>query len=530
VRHIATWLVTAALFLPAAAPAFAKSYRAEADSADVQILDNGDLRVTERFRFRFIGGPFTRMYRSVPARGTDGIEVEPSAEAPVVTPGRTVQVVWNFPACADTVKTFTLVYRARGVLRAGGDRRGLEWRAFPSERRYAISAAVARLSWPASWPEPLRVEAGPGPVHATREPHAAVFTTGRLPAKRTLWLRVEFAAAGIAAPPPHWQARQAEIARFLALAGGLALAIVASGIVLVLLLYRELAPQRPPLPPRARQTVPPSEMPAALAGVLMAGDAQFHHLLACLADLAARGQLGFEAALSKRFWGGGEYVIRRTKQAPGVEPWEQAVLDALSRYERDGATSWSRGLVGLRGSMAAFRAATRAELQRRGDFDAHASERPRPLYSVALVGAVLAVATFAAAAWQWQRWGPATLLPGVALVIVAAVALAAATAVPRYTAAGYQRAMAWRAFAGALRAMAKGPQPFDSALFQAWFPYTLALGVAAVWMQAGKKWKLAPPGWFQVPGADAMAGFAALFAGASAAPTGVPGSGSKGTV
>lgn len=116
--------------------------------------------------------------------------------------------------------------------------------------------------------------------------------------------------------------------------------------------------------------------------------------------------------------------------------------------------------------------------------------------------------------------GPGPLLPGIALVIVVAVAMATAVSLPRYTPAGFQRAMAWRAFAAHLHDLAKRPQPLDAQQFQAWFPYALALGAGPAWIQAGRKWKLEVPVWFRVPGAESMAGFAAVFAGATALPSG----------
>jgi hypothetical protein len=519
----------AALLLLVAAPTQAKRFRAELCTADVQILDNGDLRVTERSRFRFVGGPFTQTYRTLSRRNADGITVESSPESLEVSAGRSVRVIWRFPACADTVRDFTLVYRVAGALRRDGERRVLDWRAFPDQRRYAIRSATARVSWPASWPEPLRAAAGPGKVRSEREPHAVDFDAGFLDRQRTLRVQLEFPAVGIAAPMPAWQARHVAQRQKTVLGGGLAVAVLGFGIALVLVLYRELAPPRPATPRRLRQTTPPSDMPAALAGVLAAGDANFQHLIACVAELAAGDHLAFETALSKRWWGGGEYVIRRGKPIAARAPWEQAVLDALARYEESGTTSWTRALTALRGSVLAFRTATRAELQRRGDFDAQAGERPRVLRNLAVIAGVLAIAGFAVATLEWKNWGPGTLFPGIAFVVVTIVALVAAAALPRYTPAGLQRAMAWRGFAASLKELAKRPQPIDSQQFQAWLPYALALGVAAQWIQAGKKWKLEVPAWFRVPGADSMTVFAAVFAAASAVPTGASvGSGGAG--
>lgn len=506
--------------LLAAAPGLAKSYRAESHTSSVQMLPNGDLRVTEEMRFRFNGGPFTRTFRTLPRRRTDGIWVESGTDSMEVQSGSAVRVMWRFPACADTVRVFQLVYRVAGGLGGDGRRRTFDWTAFPTDRRYTIHDAIARVEWPADWPEPQSVRAGRRGVQVERAPHAAVFRAGRLKREEALRMRITFPAQGIMAPLPAWQVqRTAERDRF-AYAGALGAAILVLGIVLVLVLYRELSPHRQALGKQTRPTAPPSELSPVLAGVLASGDAKFHHLIAALADLAARGQLGFEGALSKRWWGGGEYVIRRTKHQSGLEPWEQSLFDSLARYEQGGTVSWSRALTGFRGALLTFRARTRAELERRGDFDPHAGERARSLGRVAAMIAVLALGAFAVSVVQWQRWGPGTLLPGFALIVVASVALAAAASLPRYTPAGWQRAQAWRGFAAHLAATAKRPQGLANERFQAWLPLALALGVGPAWIQAGRKSKLAVPEWFRVPGADSMSGFAALFIGASAVPTG----------
>ena len=69
----------AALFvivsLAGASPAHASSYTAERFDSRIDVLAGGSLRVTETIVFRFESGTFTRVFRTIPSRNTDGLEV-----------------------------------------------------------------------------------------------------------------------------------------------------------------------------------------------------------------------------------------------------------------------------------------------------------------------------------------------------------------------------------------------------------------------------------------------------------------------
>ena len=58
-----------------ARPAFAKSYSADRFDSTVRVLPDGTLEVTETVVFRFQDGTFREVFREIPTRRTDGIEV-----------------------------------------------------------------------------------------------------------------------------------------------------------------------------------------------------------------------------------------------------------------------------------------------------------------------------------------------------------------------------------------------------------------------------------------------------------------------
>lgn len=87
-------LAAVALALAVAAPAGAqKQYRAERYDVDFRLQADGSMAVSEQILFRFEGGPFTRVFRRLPRRRTDGItsirgEVDGSAWPPAGGGGR----------------------------------------------------------------------------------------------------------------------------------------------------------------------------------------------------------------------------------------------------------------------------------------------------------------------------------------------------------------------------------------------------------------------------------------------------------
>src|SRR6187397_2115304 len=68
-------VLLAALFLIAAPAAAAKSYVADRFDVRIRMPDSGALEVVETVIFRFESGTFTYVFRELPRRRTDDIEV-----------------------------------------------------------------------------------------------------------------------------------------------------------------------------------------------------------------------------------------------------------------------------------------------------------------------------------------------------------------------------------------------------------------------------------------------------------------------
>ena len=123
-RSLIASLLALAIAAPAAAAA--KSYSAERYDSKVRVLDAGTIEVVETVVFRFEGGPFKEVFRELPRRRTDGIEIVGAEmdgrrlsvgdELSVRNRDGKIRVVWHFAPRADSTNTFTLTYIVRGVV------------------------------------------------------------------------------------------------------------------------------------------------------------------------------------------------------------------------------------------------------------------------------------------------------------------------------------------------------------------------------------------------------------------------------
>jgi hypothetical protein len=148
-------------FAASVCQAAAKSYSADRFDATVRVLPGGTLDVTETVVFRFESGTFREVFREIPVRRTDGIEVvraemegEPlpfgteSGTVEVRQRNGQIRVVWRFRPVEEVTRTFILNYRVKGVVRQEGGADLLMWRATPGEHAYAIGTSTLRFELP----------------------------------------------------------------------------------------------------------------------------------------------------------------------------------------------------------------------------------------------------------------------------------------------------------------------------------------------------------------------------------------------
>ena len=68
-------LIAVLLVALTAAPAAAKTYSAERFDSRIRVLAGGSIEVVETVVFRFESGSFDHVFREIPSRRTDGVEI-----------------------------------------------------------------------------------------------------------------------------------------------------------------------------------------------------------------------------------------------------------------------------------------------------------------------------------------------------------------------------------------------------------------------------------------------------------------------
>lgn len=520
------------LALLIAPEARAKSYHAESYSSEIRIERDGTLSVREHVRVRFEGGPFTFFYRGIPFRGADEIEFVSASDSTRLKQRRTgLDVTWRFPALRDTVRDFTLAYRAHGALAVTEAGHRFRRILFPDDRAYRIDRAVARIYLPpGASPSNLRVR----PDRYTVRTQAEVLALDAVPLKeqRSITVLFDLPGGAVESGEPAWQQRsqlwRKRTPVFLVLA---ALVVAAGTAWLIGRSFRDDDRERHrPRGPYVAVKSPPEKISPALAGALRDANVTPAHAIACLLHLADRGALRFEQPEGRSILGRPAPVLYRSQGFASLEPWESIVVEGAFRKGRDpGVVEWGRARSGLTSSMKEFSREVVAALVRRGDFDAGAAVVRSRLNGSSLALLVLSVPFLVLAIVLFSSLGPAGFALPAAFLVLAGLGGILGANIPQWTERGATRAAAWRGFTKHLKETARGTTPLDSEHFHERFSYAVALGVSKEWLAGGKRRGHAGPSWFRTASDTAAdLGDLSVFVAASAAAGGSSGGGGAG--
>ncbi|MCL6432564.1 MAG: DUF2207 domain-containing protein [Anaerolineae bacterium] len=539
----------------------AKSYRAERFDVDIAVESGGAATITETVVFAFRNGPFTYVYREVPLRRTDGIEVlaageEGRAYAPGSGPGqyqvrqkgKSLRVTWRFDPTENAARTFVLAYRVRGLIRQEGVRNALRWAALPADHDYGITAAQVTVRLPE--------QVGPVAGAEVLAGHGQVGVLGRnvsflaeqVERDQPLTIAIWFPHGQIGGVPPLWQQRElAQAARAPLWIAGAGLIVVAAvgGAVWAWSRYGRVR-----VPGKVGAvTAPPDDLPPGLASALVHAGARPADIVATLFDLSRRGVLAVEAGepaglLRRR----PSFAFRLRTLPEALPPFEELTLwvafaprpeGRLSRAQRaalaqpdraalervaagSGAVPMERLGESLRAKHSLLERAYDAELYGRGLFDRGRDRIRGTWMAVGLVLFGLGVGSIAVPVLWGELFGPWPLLVAGALILTGLGLVLLGSAASRRTEVGEQAARSWEAFRRHLRGMARGrPRPEEAGLLEAYLPYALAFGLGPRWARQWQAAGVSVPAWFRTLGEQAEAGretgaFVALIAAASA--------------
>jgi Predicted membrane protein (DUF2207) C-terminal domain/Predicted membrane protein (DUF2207) N-terminal domain len=525
-----TAVVVAAVLLAGvavAAPAATKSYFAERFDSHVRVMPGGALEVTETAVFRFENGTFDHVFREIPVRGTDGIEIVGASmdgrPFPIgegvnriqVTGRSKVRVQWLFTSTANSAHVFVLTYVARGVVWQTDAADVLKWRALPSEHQYRIASSTIEFELPAAvgrdgaapapkmeWhriDRPMapdlggRAEASAGPTLLARA------TAERIRANGWAEATFDLPRGSILTTPPAWQRAQQDaqaLAPRWATAAGI---IVLSGLIVLFGLRQTYdAPARDHAAMPASPAVPDALAPGLVGALLSNGRTTLEHAMATLFSLAERGIVSIEEQPAGLF-GQRSFDIRSRQTRASLAGHERTLLAMTLDQARGGeAVSVHALRRRLMRRFRQFSAAVQEDLTAAGLIETD-RKRVRDRY-VRVSIAVLALAglgVLGAAATLVNRYGAWPMLVPAAFALVGMVGLIFAMATTPLSNEGLRRAARWRGFRSYLKALSQDRQQPAATGVELLLPFAVATGLAANWARYLKRHPGNVPVWFR---------------------------------
>lgn len=341
-------LLACLLFMPGTVSA-GKEYVGELFDVDIQVGSDGSMQVTETITFRFMGGPFTYVYRTLEKTRTDGITFtsaeldgrslpvngESALEWVEVEEGDPLSVTWHFEETTDQTHIYTLTYQVEGVVRKG-ETDAIIWYAIPPEHEYRVQESRITIHYPDGAGlavQPLLSGADNFQIVSTDKP--IVLTSGPVEANTALLLTLNFDADTLSTSMPAWQS--AEIARSERsaktvpfLVGGLILGLIGlTSALIVTATRRDPADESSSPASIARPVSPPTDYKPAVAAAVAARDnPTLLHSLATLIDLARRDVLCIEQVPGK-WYNPNRFEIVKLSQPSDLSLHEQILMDAL---------------------------------------------------------------------------------------------------------------------------------------------------------------------------------------------------------
>ncbi len=537
-KLLGTLALIVLLFSPAGvarAAAPAKDYSADRFDVQVALQRGGSLIVTETVVFRFVGGPFTYVFRDIPTDQTDGISIlSAGMDKQTLTPGtgagqfevggsNPLKVTWHFAPMSDQVHTFTLSYQVQGVVQKTADADALYWNALPTSYQYTIRSSTITVTYPEDTAlfGPPEVRRGPAQVSALlNQANQVVFSASNLAPNTPLEIGLRFRPGSIIATAPHWQQLQ-EIAAPLilpSLAGGLLLFLLGMfGFIWYYRRYRRRAAST--MNAAQGQSEPPNEFPPAIASTLVspASVPTWASALATVFDLASRGVLRIsDNEASKKWYQGQDFTIQQQAIPANLRPYEVGLLQALFPKPQAPQVQVSRVAYVYSAQSKLFTEPVKQDMIALGLLDA---ERQRVcsrlgmttllVLVVALLAGTVALG-FGLVTGMW----PFVFLP-LGLLLSCMVGLIAWSTYSPLSDEGAQAAAYWKAFSNYLTNLSQSKAaPPTPDTFERYLAYAVGFGLAASWTKYFQKQGLVTvPPWFQsLAGApsESMGSFVAM--------------------
>jgi len=361
VRHIPfRWLALCGVVLGAAlGPAMpAKEQRLRNFDAQIAVLPDGKVDVTETITFQFLGGPWHGIYREIPVEylGPNGLNYSVFLSVKSVTEQNGPPLRYEtsrdrqyrklkifIPNADNSTRTISIEYVVSDALRFFDDHDEFYWNVTGDDWALPIEAASAHIVFPEGTSN-LRTNVFTGTYRSTERNAVAeangtgvdVHTTSPLGLHEGLTIAVAF-DKGIIAEPTTFSV----LSLYLRSNWPLGLPVIAFPLMFWLWWKRGRDPR---LRPIAAQYEPPDKMTPGEVGTLIDNSVDMRDITASIVDLAVRGYMVIEEQQKDHMLGlthSKDYVFHLKKpraEWSALKAHEQELLDGLFRGGNAGDT------------------------------------------------------------------------------------------------------------------------------------------------------------------------------------------------
>lgn len=503
-----------------------KSFEWARWDVDINLLENGDMEVTESQTLEFSGAPFSFGFRSIPtgANGNnDGISnvsvlegdqvyTESFNQSPgtfsVTDNGDETTIDWYFEPTLGR-HTYTFSYLVEGGVRAGtldeGSGDQIYWAAIPSDHPATVQSSQVTIHLPEgvqpqqfTGTEDYLVAAYLNDAE-TNDVQVTVSEDGRTITYEALRpiltgeqmdVRVQIPHGPLPVETPQWQEaeQQADVIGLIVLSISALLLVAGPLAVLALWYTRGRDPELGVTVPDYI-TEPPDDLRPAVVGSLIDEKVDMQDIISTLVDLAHRGYLTMVEEKKT-------HTFTRTDKEGGLRPFEQRLLKDVFSDKTE------RSLDSLRYKFASklpqLRNLLYDDLVEQG-LVARSPEKVRNSYLA--VGVVVLLAGFGSVfALGALLVGVAgfACFPGAAIAVTGLALLLAARHMPSKTAKGTEAAAKWQAFKNYLKNIEDYTDLEQAAnVFDKYLAYAIAFGLERTWISKFSTIPTTPiPGWY----------------------------------
>ncbi|GKS65822.1 hypothetical protein YTPLAS72_31260 [Nitrospira sp.] len=513
---LSTILLPVCLLIIAQTPAQARTMVIEQFHADIQVLSDGDLIVTETIRPRFTGS-WNGLKRDIPVeyRTPQGFNYTLLLDLISVTDEHHIPLkyetsrdrhyrsfkVW-LPGAQNTTKTLILTYRVSNGLKYFEEHDELYWNITGDEWDVPIESAGARILLPAA-ATGVKALAFSG-AYGAREQEAEVRITGPeilYQMTRPLGFREGLTAVvgwdkGTIAEPTSLQLA----GLFLRSNWPVAIPMVVCGLMWRLWYVRGRDPH---LRPIAVAYEPPAQLTPAELGTLIDNSPDLRDITATLVDLAVRGFLRIEERQESQFlglWSSTSFALHRIRSSiewADLRPHERTIMNGI--FSNGNTTVVT--LADLKNRFYIYLDGIKSslfdQLLKKGYYAAR-PDRVRFIYMA--IGIAVTITSFYGAAILQEHYGIALQIGLAAGLLSGLIIVGFGWSLPARTVRGtrvLEQVLGFEEFLTRVESdryarVIKTPQ-----MFERFLPFAMALGVEQNWVRAFEGIYTQPPTWYQ---------------------------------